>query len=269
MNATNDISKSKSAASTAPDAQPQPRLATKRGERDLTRHDVGDGTEHKPAPLDTSADAALSDEQKAKIAAMAPDAESNWDDDHRRARPLDEELDPCFVSPHDLLEPAPGVPDDTVLSTAELMERIKVRSGEQSGPKEKPRKLLPAPRKAQEHKPGMDWKDIAISFLSDERVEICAGANNRQTYNYGELGFEDRRSEKPNEAWETLRNMAATNGMLPRPEPGKDKVIVQKRIQEIRKRLRQHFGIASDPIPFNGSNYLASFKIKCKQSFNA
>jgi hypothetical protein len=46
--------------------------------------------------------------------------------------------------------------------------------------------------------------------------------------------------------------------------------IVEKRIQEIRRALRKHFRISSDPIPFiPGTGYKAAFKISCSPSFGA
>jgi hypothetical protein len=104
------------------------------------------------------------------------------------------------------------------------------------------------------------WQEIEISFLSDERVQICSG-HDRKTHNYGELGFADRRSGKPNRAWVMLREAAKKNGTIPRPSPGKDRAMIQKRMQEIRKKLRIHLRIETDPIPFNGSSYQTSFKI--------
>lgn len=112
------------------------------------------------------------------------------------------------------------------------------------------------------------WKAIEITFLSDERIEICCGATERKTYNYGELGFEDRRNGKPNRAWTTLREMAKKDGTIPRLSAGKERAMVQKRIQEIRQSLRDYFRIDTDPIPFNGGVYQTSFKIGCKDCFD-
>ena len=116
------------------------------------------------------------------------------------------------------------------------------------------------------------WQEIEIAFLSDERVEIRSDRK-RETYNYAELGFRDRRSgkgeePKPNRAWVTLREMAMHDGTLPRPSPGKERTMIQKRVEEIRKRLRHRFEIKADPIPFNGTVYKTSFKIACAPSFN-
>jgi hypothetical protein len=114
----------------------------------------------------------------------------------------------------------------------------------------------------------LEWNEIEIAFLSDERVEICSGGE-RKTCNYGELGFEDRRNGKPNRAWVMLREVASHGGSLPaRSELGNKRAMAQKRIEEIREKLRSHFGIQGDPIPFNGQTYQASFKIRCAQSFD-
>jgi hypothetical protein len=113
-----------------------------------------------------------------------------------------------------------------------------------------------------------NWESIEIVFLSDERVRILNGAN-VENYNYGELGFADGRTEKPNQAWVTLRVLASTDGVIrDAARTGGDWPKVEKRIQEIRRALRQHFHIAADPVPFiEGTGYQARFKIRCSPSF--
>lgn len=113
------------------------------------------------------------------------------------------------------------------------------------------------------------WQEIEIAFLSDERVEICSSGNSRKTCNYAELGFEDRRSGKPNRAWVALRELAHGTGTIPTAKiQGKELAQLQKRIEEIREKLRGHFKIEADPIPFNGSVYQMSFKISRRPSFD-
>ncbi len=120
---------------------------------------------------------------------------------------------------------------------------------------------------------GASWRDIEISFLSDERVQIRNGTTT-ETRNYGELEFADRRAKqgkpKPNQAWMTLRAMAEQNGIIrDGAKTGASWPKVEKRIQEIRKVLRKHFSITADPIPFvEGTGYQASFKIRCSPSFH-
>jgi hypothetical protein len=114
-----------------------------------------------------------------------------------------------------------------------------------------------------------DWNAIEISFLSDERVQIRNGTKT-ETCNYGELGFADRRNGKPNQAWLTLRALAQTRGIIrDAATTGRSWPKVEKRIQEIRKALRNHFGISTDPVPFvEGTGYQACFKIGCSASFD-
>ena len=120
---------------------------------------------------------------------------------------------------------------------------------------------------------GADWGAIEILFLSDERVQIRNGAQT-ETRNYAELGFADRRVErgktKPNLAWVTLRAMAELNGIIrDGAKTGADWSKVEKRMQNIRKAFRKHFGIAADPVPFvAGTGYQASFTIGCGPSFH-
>ncbi len=111
------------------------------------------------------------------------------------------------------------------------------------------------------------WQEVEIAFLSDERVEICIGGKHRKTYNYGELGFEDRRNGKQNLAWLMLRELAKNQGIMARPSPGQNRAAIHKRVQEIRIRLKLRYRIDADPIPFNGTTYSASFRISCRPSF--
>jgi hypothetical protein len=112
------------------------------------------------------------------------------------------------------------------------------------------------------------WGTIEISFLSDERVQIRNGTNS-ETRNYAELGFADGRSKKANQAWETLRALAEEGGTIrDGAKISRTWPKVEKRMQEIRKELRKHFGISADPIPFvAGIGYQARFKIGCGPSF--
>jgi hypothetical protein len=113
------------------------------------------------------------------------------------------------------------------------------------------------------------WDAIEISFLSDERVQIRNGANS-ETRNYAEFGFADGRSNKANQAWETLRALAEQGGIIrDTAKTGRTWPKVEKRMQEIRKVLRKHFCISADPIPFvEGTGYQVRFKIGCGPSFD-
>jgi hypothetical protein len=113
-----------------------------------------------------------------------------------------------------------------------------------------------------------EWEDIEISFLGYDTVRIQIGQAFRNR-NYAELGFEDRRSEKPNRAWRVLMALA---------EPRSDTKCIgrtemtwpqeERRFQEIRKVFRKYFGLDGDPLPYvRGSGYRVRFRIRCAESF--
>ena len=112
------------------------------------------------------------------------------------------------------------------------------------------------------------WEDIAITFISDERVQVKVGTQ-VETFNYTEMGFEDRRSGKPNQAWGLLRALAQASGVLPDSAcNSKDFLGMGKRIGRMRQTLKTHFQITSDPLPRNDvRGYCCRFKIGCAPSF--
>ena len=114
-----------------------------------------------------------------------------------------------------------------------------------------------------------DWGSIEILFLSDERVEVRNGIQ-VETRNYAEMGFTDRRNGKPNQAWLLLRDLAESNGTIrDGRKSGQAWPKIEKRVQDMRKVLRQQFGISADPVPFvEGAGYQARFKIGCNRSFH-
>jgi hypothetical protein len=113
-----------------------------------------------------------------------------------------------------------------------------------------------------------DWEEVEIEFLSDERVQIRI-QDKTETRNYGEMGFVDRRTGKPNQSWVILRALAQVGGTLEDSAAARKKwPAVEKNVQRIRKALREHFQLAGDPIPFiQGTGYRARFKIRCAASF--
>jgi hypothetical protein len=60
----------------------------------------------------------------------------------------------------------------------------------------------------------LGWENIEISFISDDRVQVKIGSQ-VETRNYAEMGFEDKRSGKPNHAWGVLRALARNGGVIP------------------------------------------------------
>jgi len=116
------------------------------------------------------------------------------------------------------------------------------------------------------------WEDISIEFISEHKVQIKV---KEHTYpqNYAELGCHDRRSNKPNKAWEALRALALQEGTV-LGVPGPAWTNFGRRMQELRQVLRHHLeqqGFAlpdSDPLPFlDGVGYRAVFRVRLSQSF--
>jgi hypothetical protein len=112
------------------------------------------------------------------------------------------------------------------------------------------------------------WEDVEIEFLSDERVQIWTG-NKIETRNYGDMGFMDKRDDKPNQSWVILRTIAELGGTLADSAAARKKwPAVEKQIQRIRKALREHFALHGDPIPFvHEVGFRTRFKIRCAASF--
>jgi len=116
---------------------------------------------------------------------------------------------------------------------------------------------------------GRTWEDIEIRFVSDERAQIIF-ANESETRNYAEFGFEDVRSQKPNKAWLRLRELAEKRGVVRPPANGRERAAFEKRMQEIRTQFRGLFHLSEDPLPFTrGKGYCARFKIGCAPSYNS
>jgi hypothetical protein len=114
------------------------------------------------------------------------------------------------------------------------------------------------------------WQSIEILFLSDHRIQIRVNGKSMESRNFAEFGFADGRTQNANKAWELLRVMAEERGIIRDGKAiGEDWSKVEKRIQEIRKVLREYFGLPDDPIPFvEGTGYQSRFKISCAPSFH-
>jgi hypothetical protein len=113
------------------------------------------------------------------------------------------------------------------------------------------------------------WQSIEILFVSDHRLQIRANGMSMETLNFAEFGFADRRTQNPNKAWELLRALAQSRGTICDGKAiGEQWPKIEKRVQDIRRVLREYFGLPGDPIPFiEGTGYQTLFKIKCGPSF--
>jgi len=112
------------------------------------------------------------------------------------------------------------------------------------------------------------WRDVTIRFISDHKVQATVRGEIQAPLNYTEMGFEDRRDGRPRAAWDTFRSLAESEGIIASAH-ATEWSKVEKRIQEIRERLRQHFGIATDPIPYDDGAYRAQFRLERSPSYDA
>ena len=113
------------------------------------------------------------------------------------------------------------------------------------------------------------WQDVRIKFLSLDSVQISVCGEEKAPTTFVELGFENKRTQQGNLAWETLKQLAEaepTRIVLPpkkafarlQDEDGwkdgtgeKKRVQLQTRIKEINKTLRAAFKRRGYVIPNN------------------
>jgi hypothetical protein len=174
--------------------------------------------------------------------------------------------------PIETLRPASSSSDDAL---AAILARVRHWVGEGY---QRVARLTAAPETPEEQLDGVvgrlpeitKWEDIQISFVSEFRIEINSGKSTAN-FNFTEFGFEDRRSPgKPNREWEILRELAECGGMLRGPGAmASTWGPVEKRVQRLRKKLRQHFHISGEPLPYiSGTGYVAQFKIGYRPSYH-
>jgi hypothetical protein len=103
------------------------------------------------------------------------------------------------------------------------------------------------------------WEEIGIRFVSDEVVNVSFRGETRRFEPDG-LGLKSAKDGKPKAAWTYLKAFAMQGGRLPvhhakSAETSKH----QKQKQALSKALRAAFGIADDPLPKVGGDYVARF----------
>jgi hypothetical protein len=120
------------------------------------------------------------------------------------------------------------------------------------------------------------WSEITICFLSDERVQVTIGSQTG-TINYAEMGFASKKNGTPVKAWGTLRVLAQRNGRIALAADSQQWAVLEKRVQEIRKKFKAYFRLTEDPISFiqktpktrNTFGYRSEFNISCHNSFDS
>jgi len=114
------------------------------------------------------------------------------------------------------------------------------------------------------------WEKIKIVITSDKQLQIFRDGKAHDALNYVEFGLEDKRSKKPNTAWKLLTLFARKSGVINSAEGHANYwPRLEKQVQALRKALREHFRLSSDPIPFvSKTGYQARFKIECHPSID-
>jgi hypothetical protein len=123
--------------------------------------------------------------------------------------------------------------------------------------------ISPTKPRTESASPPLKWEDIELRFLSEERVQIFIRDRPAASVNFADLGFEDRRGKggKPNRAWRILQELPVCDGTIPASSISGNQRM-QKRAQEIRHLLCEHFHITEDPLHFiEGIGYKIRFKI--------
>ena len=113
---------------------------------------------------------------------------------------------------------------------------------------------------------GSAWGDVVIRFLDGELLDIRVGRRALGAKKFTVLGFENKRSKKPDNIWETLRLLGDNGGEISWENTGRAErtsVTLQKNISVLRRRLKTLFGISEDPFfPYTRSrSYRAKFAV--------
>jgi hypothetical protein len=96
---------------------------------------------------------------------------------------------------------------------------------------------------------GLKWQEISMTLISDTSVLVKA-RHVSERYTYAEMGFKDRRTDKPIKLWiETLPVLASLCGEISWQDPLSEekRTRLQKDISRLRKVLRGFFHIREDP----------------------
>jgi len=94
------------------------------------------------------------------------------------------------------------------------------------------------------------WSQIAIEVVDDRTIKYKVGAGKYERANCTQLGFLDRRSNRPNMLWAIFLGLAGKN----LPSNIKRPCMKSKDSQRICKTLREYFGLEERPIVYNKRN---------------
>ena len=126
----------------------------------------------------------------------------------------------------------------------------------------------PSTSAVRDHPRPRSWDEVEIRFVSDFTFQAVVNGTVRAPQNYAEVGLGDGRHGRPKAAWETLRALAESGGVVASTRTAADWPRLEKRIQEIRRMLQAAFHVPDDPIPYRDGAYRTRFTIRVGRSYN-
>jgi len=96
-----------------------------------------------------------------------------------------------------------------------------------------------------EFPPNTGWEDIAMKFIDGNNIEITA-KDYKCTAHFKEMGFEDKRTLRPNMQWDLLQYLAEHTGQISWDSAQANEKIKKKK-QRLSETLKKYFKISEEP----------------------
>jgi len=93
--------------------------------------------------------------------------------------------------------------------------------------------------------PNTNWEGISLRFIDGNNVEIKS-KDFKQIVHFKDMGFEDKRTRRPDKQWELLQYLAENAGQISW-DSSLSNVKVKKKKQRLSKTLQEYFQITEDP----------------------
>lgn len=109
----------------------------------------------------------------------------------------------------------------------------------------------------------IQWHDLILRFRDGHTLSVRCG-NTTRSFTYAEMGMQDAKSKQPDKQWELLRLFAEERGIFTWRSKGAD-YRNQKRKERLAKKLKNFFGIKSEPFKSylgDGGGWEALFTIQ-------
>lgn len=100
--------------------------------------------------------------------------------------------------------------------------------------------------------PDLRWEEVSMAFVSDEVIKVRARKQLRE-YKFDQIGFEDKRTDRPSRLWLFLRALAAANGQTSWQDLDSTggqllgNKQVKSHVSRLRKILKNFMEINQDP----------------------